>query len=443
MRIAFFVGCFPYLSETFILRQITGLLDLGHEVDIYSEERPEEDAVHPEVAQYGLLERTTYMDLPAEAGYWELPVWPITQRSWPPGSEKGISNFGRVVRALPKLTQCLTMSPRLTCEVLNRTRYGYQAESLSSLYRLARLCERGKSYDVLHAHFGPVGNSFRFARSLFGAPMVVTFHGYDFSRWPQEKGGEVYDELFQTADVVISHSQYALRKLEELGCPSEKLHKLPVSSVDHSVFPFKERTLAKGETIRILTVARLTEKKGIEYSIRAVTEITKKHPDIHYDIVGEGPSRGELEALIETLGMEQIIFLHGARDSDYVQQMMNEAHLFVLASVTATDGDQEGTPVCLIEGQASGLPVLSTQHSGIPEIVVDGETGFLVAERNVDALKERLLHLLDHPESWAALGRAGRKHIEEKYSLDHLNCQLIKLYERAIKSAASNGAGAR
>jgi colanic acid/amylovoran biosynthesis glycosyltransferase len=340
---------------------------------------------------------------------------------------------------VPKFTQCLTTSPRLTREVLNHSRYGYQAASLSSLYRLARLCARGKSYDVLHAHFGPVGNSFRFARSLFGAPMVITFHGYDFSRWPQEKGADVYDELFQTVDVVISHSQYALGKLAELGCPSQKLQKLPVSSVDHSVFPFRERTLTTGATVRVLTVARLTEKKGIEYSIRAVAEVAKTHPRIRYDIVGEGPSRAELESLIAALGMQQTVFLHGARDSDYVQQMMSEAHLFMLASVTASDGDQEGTPVCLIEAQASGLPVLSTQHSGIPEIVVEGQTGFLVPERDVDALLGRLLHLVEHPGLWAELGRAGRKHVEEKYSLNNLNRQLVEIYDRAIKENSANG----
>jgi len=87
LRIAMFLDSFPAVSETFILRQITGLIDQGHEVDIYAQARAEDDSpVHPEVVEYGLLGRTTYIDVPPDAGYWEMPIWPITGRTWLPGS---------------------------------------------------------------------------------------------------------------------------------------------------------------------------------------------------------------------------------------------------------------------------------------------------------------------------------------------------------------------
>src|SRR2546423_2600961 len=92
LRIAFFTGAFPVLSETFILRQITGLLDLGHEVDIYAQWRPDEDAVHDDVSAYRLLERTTYLDLPLATGYWELPVSPLWGETWLPGAEAAVPN---------------------------------------------------------------------------------------------------------------------------------------------------------------------------------------------------------------------------------------------------------------------------------------------------------------------------------------------------------------
>src|SRR5947207_8370321 len=143
LRIAIFVGSFPLVSVTFIVRQITGLIDLGHEVDIYADTRAEAGApIHPEIAKYRLLERTTFMDMPLETAPWEMPVWPITARTWPPGSETSVHNVIRVARALPNLCRCLLKAPRLTRRVLRRAEYGYQAASLSELYRLAKLSSR-------------------------------------------------------------------------------------------------------------------------------------------------------------------------------------------------------------------------------------------------------------------------------------------------------------
>src|SRR5438046_10005331 len=140
LRIAMFVGSFSVVSETFIVRQITGLIDLGHAVDIYADSRAEAGApIHPEIAKYRLLERTTFMEMPPETAPWEMPVWPIKGRTWLPGTETSIHNSARVARALPKFFRCLRNAPRLTFKVLSRSEYGYQAVSLSALHRLAAL----------------------------------------------------------------------------------------------------------------------------------------------------------------------------------------------------------------------------------------------------------------------------------------------------------------
>ncbi len=111
---------------------------------------------------------------------------------------------------------------------------------------------------------------------------------------------------------------------------------------------------------------------------------------------------------------------------------MASAHILVLSSVTAADGDQECTPVSLMDAQAAGLPVLSTRHSGIPEVVLDGRSGFLVPEGDVAGLAGRLLHLLDHPEAWPEMGRDGRRHIEQNYNCATLAGQLVASYEQVI-----------
>src|SRR5258706_3869500 len=157
LRIAMFVGSFPVVSETFIVRQIGGLLDQGHMVDIYADCEGDAHApIHPEVEKYRLMERVKFMGMQPETAPWEMPVWPLTGRTWPPGSAKSVHNSVRLARAIPKLLRCLAGHSRLTMSVLNRDEYGYQASSLSALYRLARLVSQSQTYNVLHAHFGPV-----------------------------------------------------------------------------------------------------------------------------------------------------------------------------------------------------------------------------------------------------------------------------------------------
>ncbi|MGI8588345.1 MAG: glycosyltransferase [Chloroflexia bacterium] len=434
MRIAVFVAAFPLVSEVFILRQVTGLIDLGHKVDIYAKERADASVpMHPEVREYGLLARTTYVEMPTEARY-ELPAWPVTERTWVPGAEKPVWNAARLLRALPVFARCALASPHMTRQALDPSEYGYQARSLSSLYRLSMLLPRRRSrYDLLHAHFGPTANSFRFARALLKAPLVVSFHGYDFSAWPRAEGAGVYARLFGTADAVTVNSEHTRARLAELGCPPGKLHKLPVG-VDLEAFPFRERAPEPGEPVRVLTVGRLVEKKGLEYSILAVAAIRQTQSALHYDIVGDGPLRPQLEKLVRELGLQDVVTLHGALDGDTVRRMMANAQIFVLASVTAADGDEEGQGLVLQEAQASGLPVLATEHDGFAESIIPGRSGFLVPERDVEGLAERLAWLLERPELWPQMGRAGREHVEERYDIHKLNRQLEALYARVISN---------
>jgi colanic acid/amylovoran biosynthesis glycosyltransferase len=434
MRIAIFVGEFPAVSETFILRQITGLLDLGHKVHIYAESRPHGSyATHPEVSRYHLLSRTRYMDIPPESGYWEAPVWPLTGRTWIPGSGVSMHNLGRAVRALHNLARSMLRAPGLTLQVLDPAQYGYQARSLSALYRLSRLCSVRSArdrYQVLHAHFGPVANSYRFARDLWKAPLIVSFHGYDFSAWPRKEGAGVYRRLFDIASAITVSSDHSRERLEQLGCPPTKLHKLPMG-VNLSDFPYVERVLEPGQYVRVLTVGRLVEKKGIEYAIRAVAQ-ARDTTGLRYDIIGDGPLRDRLETLISELAVREIVKLHGAQDGAYVRRMMRKSHIFVLPSVTAANGDQEGQGLVLQEAQASGLPVLATDHNGFRESIVPGTSGFLVPERDVACLAERLCYLAAHPERWPEMGRAGRRHVKEHYDAQVLSRKLAELYRQVI-----------
>jgi colanic acid/amylovoran biosynthesis glycosyltransferase len=428
LRIAIFVSSFPVLTETFIMRQIIGLIDLGHEVDIFADTRAEGGTAQPEINAHRLLERTTYMEMPPETAPWEMPVWPITGRTWLPGSEKSIPNFVRVVRAFPKWLRCILKSQQLTRQVLARSEYGFRATSLSCLYRLAKLSELSRRYDVLHAHFGPVANSFRFARALWRAPLVVSFHGYDMCVTPRAEGRDVYRNLFRDSDTVTINSEYARGLLRELGCPPDQIKYLRYG-VEMDAYTCRERPRAPGEPVHLLTVGRFVQKKGIEFGLRAVALARQRHPELHYDIVGDGPLRSSLQKLAAELGLTNHVTFHGFKDNHFNRQLMTQAHIFALPSVTADNGDQEGTPISLIEAQASGLPVLSTRYSGIPEIVLDGGSGFLVSERDAPALAEKLSLLIERPELCNQFGACGRKHVEAQFELRQANQDLVRVYE--------------
>ncbi|PYX67457.1 MAG: colanic acid biosynthesis glycosyltransferase WcaL [Acidobacteria bacterium] len=433
LRIAVFVGTFPVVSETFIVRQIAGLFNLGHSVDIYADCRAEPNTPIPgEVEKHRLMDRATFMDMPPESAPWEIPVWPLTGRTWPPGAEKSVHNSIRFARVIPKLLSCLKSHPALTMSVLKPSEYGYQAKSLSALYRLAKLTSMRRQYDLLHAHFGPIGNSFRFARQLWKAPLIVSFHGYDFSTFPRKHGGDFYVKLFATADVITVNSEYTRLQVEKLGCPPSKIQKLPVG-LDLAEFPFHERSPKSGEPIRLLTVGRLVDIKGYEFAIRGYAKLKQRHSSLCYDIVGDGPLRQKMEKLISELNLQNSVTLHGARESAVVRRMMDGAHIFLLASVSI-DGDQEGQGLVLQEAQASGLPVIATQHGAFPEGVVAGESAFLVPERDPDAIAERLAFLIEHSETWPAMGQRGRKFVEQNYDIHKLNLQLAGIYEKAIES---------
>ena len=428
LRIAIFVGSFPVLTETFIMRQIIGLLDLGHEVRIFADTPADAAATQPEINARHLLERTTYMDMPPESAPWEMPVWPITGRTWLPGSGKSIPNAVRAARALPKWFRCAVRSPRLARQILARSEYGFRAASLSALYRLARLCETSNRYDVLHAHFGPVGECYRFARSLWRIPLVVSLHGYDICVTPRAEGRDVYRHLFRDSDTVTVNCAHAHGLVRDLGCPSERIRVLRYG-VEMDAYICHQRPRAPGQPVRLLTVGRFVQKKGIEFGLRAVAIVRQRHPELHYDVVGDGPLRSSLEKLAAELGLADHVTFHGFKDNHFNREQMVQSHIFALPSVTADNGDQEGTPISLMEAQASGLPVLSTRHSGIPEVVLDGQSGFLVPERDALALAEKLSLLIERPEMCTQFGACGRRHIEAQYELRQANQDLVHIFE--------------
>jgi colanic acid/amylovoran biosynthesis glycosyltransferase len=407
MKIAFIVTGFPALSETFVLNQITGLIDRGHEVDIYAGRKGQIDRVHPDVEHYRLLERAYYPRIP---------------RNFLLHKAKGAALF----------MQCMTKGPVIALHSLST--FGYrQLAACLVLARGLRALLRRRSYDIIHCHFGPNGVKGIFYREkgLLDGKLLTTFHGYDVSTYPRRYGSACYKPLFEQGDFFTANTTYTAERMMQLGCPKHRIVKLPVG-VDLGRFTFAEHTLKQGEEVRVLTIGRLLEVKGIEYGIRAIAQVAADYPNIRYDIVGEGRLRKRLVRLAQSLGIAERIRFHGAQTQDRVLELYAQAHIFMLPSVVAKSGAQEGQGLVLLEAQAAGIPVISTRVGGIPETVLDGQSGFLVPQRDANALADRLSYLIAHADQWPRMGRAGRDYVERHYDLANLNDRLVEIYRALL-----------
>jgi len=407
VRIAFFVSAFPLPSETFILGQITGMIARGHEVDIYAEARVDQGPVHPDVERYGLMGRTHIPE--------PVPVGRVR----------------RVLRALSRVVEgSAWRHPAVLARALDVAHHGRAAASLTLLYEALPLLERGP-YDVLHCQFGTVGARVVTLRQIGAATgkLVTSFRGYDA---PRGNAGDDarYDELFKEGDLFLPVSAALRRRLIDAGCDALKIEVLH-SGIDLARLVYAERHLRDGEPLRVVTIARLVEKKGVIYALRAIARLVAAGRTVTYTVAGDGVLRPELERAIAELGLDSQVRLLGWQSHDEVIRLCKAAHVLVAPSVTASNGDQEGIPNAVKEAMAMGLPVVSTWHGGIPELVGDRVSGLLVPERDEAALAGCLAYLLDHPEAWPAMTRAARARVEAEYDIEKLNDTLEALSRSA------------
>ncbi|WP_299486455.1 glycosyltransferase [Acaryochloris sp. IP29b_bin.137] len=404
MKIAYLVGDFPSLSETFILNQITGLIDRGCQIDIYGHKPTPTAKIHACVLNYRLLEHTYY--------YEALPHNYVL----------------RLLKALLLYLKHSFTAPLLLLKSLNVQQFGRQALSLRLFYAAISCLDHKATYDVIHCHFGHnglLGMNLRTIGALQGK-IITTFHARDITQKLSELGEHAYDQLFLESQLILPISQHWQAKLYQLGCSAHKIQ-VHHMGIDCQKFTFIPRQYNQEGTVNIISVARLVEKKGIEYGIRSIQCLKRLGYQVHYLVIGDGDLYDDLRQLIIDLNLDEEISLLGWKSQDELLEMMNSAHIFFAPSVTSAQGDQEGIPVALMEAMAMGLPVVSTQHSGIPELVDQGISGYLAPERDVKVLAEQIAHLIDESEDWPKIGRAGRLKVETDFNIDQLNAVLYDL----------------
>ncbi|HAH3572550.1 TPA: colanic acid biosynthesis glycosyltransferase WcaL [Escherichia coli] len=404
MKVGFFLLKFPLSSETFVLNQITAFIDMGFEVEIVALQKGDTENTHAAWTKYNLAARTRWLqDEPA----------------------------GKVAKLRHRASQTLRgIHRKNTWQALNLKRYGAESRNLI----LSAICGQVVTplhADVFIAHFGPAGVTAAKLRELgvIRGKIATIFHGIDISsREVLNHYTPEYQQLFRRGDLMLPISDLWAGRLQKMGCPREKI---AVSRMGVDMTRFSPRPVkAPATPLEIISVARLTEKKGLHVAIEACRQLKELGVAFRYRILGIGPWERRLRTLIEQYQLEDVVEMPGFKPSHEVKAMLDDADVFLLPSVTGADGDMEGIPVALMEAMAVGIPVVSTLHSGIPELVEADKSGWLVPENDARALAQRLAAFsqLDTDELAPVVKRAREK-VEHDFNQQVINRELASLLQ--------------
>lgn len=399
--IVYIVKMWPRLSETFVLNEVISLERRGVPIRIFSAKEPNAGPSHSKLAQ--VRSEVTY-----------LALWP----HWKEALAGNLRVFGR------QPGRYLRVLLEATAKVIHKRRFA----ALRHFVRAGHLVDilRRKPADHLHAHFASTPALVAmFAHQLSGLPYTFTAHAKDvYLNDPR-----TFRVKLERARAVVTCTEYNRGfLLERFGSQYDgKVHCIR-HGLDISQFEFTpSRKANPGEPV-ILSVARLVEKKGLGDLIAAADILRHQGRSFRVEILGDGPLRQTLEAQVARLRLGDRVTLLGAQAHDMVCLAYQGASVFVLPCIIAPDGDRDGIPNVLLEAMASGVPVVSTSVSGIPELVESGVDGLLVPPSNPTSLAEAIDRLLVSQELRERLARAARTKIESSFSLDASAERLLAVF---------------
>ena len=411
LSVAFIIGKFPVLSQTFVFNQAAGLIDRGHDVRILSlsDPPPPTPKMHSIVERYRLVERTTYLPRPPH------------------------SIVARAAGLLPKLLSEGAAGWSLLARSLDVRRYGKNAISLRRFFEAAPLL-RIRTPDVVHCQFGTLGIAAVRLRQLgvLDAPIVTAFRGFDASRHVQQHGAGVYRDLFAQGDAFLPNCDFFRRRLVELGCDPTRIEVLR-SGIDCRRFVPRTNSRSAASEVRITSVGRLVEKKGFRFAIAAIDELRRRHANIRLQIVGDGPLRPELERAIADRKLASHVQLLGELSQEELVGVLMDTDLLLAPSVRAIDGDEDAPVNTLKEAMAMGIPVIGSRHGGIGELVDEGVSGQLVPPGDAAAIAAATERLLAQRHRWSEMGRAGRTRVLAEYDIERQTDRLIAIYHDVIE----------
>ena len=397
MKIAVLMDGFPGPTETFILHHIVGLLEAGHEVVIFARRPRGVPQAHPDVDRHQLMPMVRY-----------LPNQELGVRQW-------LEVPGTLARARAQTGRARCLAP---------WRYGPGVARLRALHGLATVAR--ESFDLIHCHYASIGWAFLPYRDIFGVPFVTSFHGDHYGSFGRN-GRWLLRRLFEQGDAFVANSDFTRGELVHLGCPPEKIRKIPAIADERGAV-FRVHEPGRGPA-QILTVARLHESKGVQVALRAVRALRDRGTVVHYHVAGEGPYRGPLETLVGALGIQDQVFLHGWVPQDLAYQRYAKADLFVLPSVGSPNGANEAQGLVIQEAQLHGVPVVVSELGGTPESAEWGRSGRLFRRGDHNALADTIEQALADPAGTRVMAERALAYVREKYVKPVVIRQIVGLYQ--------------
>jgi colanic acid/amylovoran biosynthesis glycosyltransferase len=316
MRVAFILWEFPVITETFIISQITDLLDRGIDVRLFAFRKGDTAHVSERFTSYNLESRVAYIRPP--------PKWKLA----------------RALTGIPLFCRLLAFRPRVAFRALNPFKRGRGAPSLRLLYQAAPFA--GRHFDLVHCHTGIAANCFLPIYRVLGLaqPLLTTFYGYDVSAYTKLNPA-IYDELQQIGRMFFVMSEDMRQRVLALGFPTEKVRVLPVS-IDVDSYAFRETRYCPSAPVELVSVARFVEKKGLDDLVRALALVRKATTArFHCTIIGSGPLEGSIKKLIADLDLTDVMTLKGYMKIEDIISTLASKHIFIQPSKTASNGDME------------------------------------------------------------------------------------------------------
>jgi colanic acid/amylovoran biosynthesis glycosyltransferase len=379
------------------------------------------------------------------------PVWLPTTMTW----------LHAQVENLPK-----SITSRVVCEhVENRDRFPVDdlrcladasplrrtfekvTRKLGVRNHLPFLTEACRDASLLHSHFGHIAWRDLGAARDAGIPQVVTFYGRDVVGLPREDARWVqrYPEMFARVAAIFCEGPHMARCVVALGADPARVH-VHHLGVDLSRIPFQPRVWKPGQPLRILLAGAFREKKGIPDALEAISRLRRRRPGLPLEVTLIGDHSGDAATRAEAARIHTAIARHrlpvrllGFQPHQRLYEEAYAHHIFLSPSVEAQDGDTEGgAPVTLIELAASGMPVVSTTHCDIPNVVRHGESALLAPEHDVELLAQHLELLVDAPGRWRPLAAAARTRIEMEFDAQRQGARLAAQYQRVISAQAAS-----
>lgn len=398
MNIAFFISEFPSVSETFILNHLLELKRQNHTVHVFSKIRNTGIPVHERVNDSELLNEIVFLD------------------------ERQGSTFQHKKTLLVKCLQ----NP-LSRNIIPLFKQVIKKTSPLSIFNFIPFLSAPK-YDVVHAHFGVNGNYVAQLKKmgLFKkAKFITTFHGYDLDE--QYAGTGFYADLIQQCHQFSVNSNYSKSRLLKLGVSENDIFILPMG-INLGLFKGKKNIQSNNPEVTLLFIGRLIKLKGPDLFI-TICQLLKEKYQLKFKarVIGDGILLDDLKKLIGKFNLNDSVILCGSLTQEKIIEQMEDADIFILPGIY-DEGKGEAQGLVIQEAQAMNLPVLISDVGGMPEGIIDGVTGFVLPENDLEAFADKIIWLANNPEKRKEMGQAGRQFVSERYDIEKLNHQLLTLY---------------